>query len=80
VRALVVYESMYGNTHAVATDVAAGLSAAHQVTLVPVTCASRVLVAGADLIVAAPRRTGTGCRRSAPGGWRRQRPASRTVG
>jgi hypothetical protein len=52
VRALVVYESMYGNTHAVAADAAAGLSAAHQVTLVPVTCASRVLVAGADLIVA----------------------------
>jgi hypothetical protein len=52
VRVLVVYESMYGNTHAVATDIAAGLSAAHEVTLVPVTRASRVLVAGADLIVA----------------------------
>jgi len=52
VRVLVVYESMYGNTHAVATDIAAGLSAAHEVTLVPVTRASRVLVARADLIVA----------------------------
>ena len=51
-RVLVVYESMYGNTHAVATDIAAGLSAAHEVTLVPVTRASRVLVAGTDLIVA----------------------------
>ena len=49
---LVVYESMYGNTHAVATNIASGLSAAHEVTLVPVTRASRVLVAGADLIVA----------------------------
>jgi Flavodoxin len=52
VRALVVYESMYGNTHAVATDIAAGLSAAHEVTLVPVNRASRELVVGADLIVA----------------------------
>jgi hypothetical protein len=51
-RALVVYESMYGNTHAVATDVAAGLRATHQVTLVPVTRATRELVAAADLIVA----------------------------
>ncbi len=51
-RVLVVYESMYGNTHAVATDIASGLSAAHEVTLVPVTRASRVLVTGADLIVA----------------------------
>jgi hypothetical protein len=52
VRVLVVYESMYGNTHAVATGIASGLSAAHEVTLVPVTRASRVLVTGADLIVA----------------------------
>jgi hypothetical protein len=52
VRALVVYESMYGNTHAVATDIASGLSAADEVTLVPVTRASRELVAVADLIVA----------------------------
>jgi hypothetical protein len=51
-RALVVYESMYGNTHAVATDVAAGLQGTHQVTLVPVTRATRELVAGVDLIVA----------------------------
>jgi hypothetical protein len=51
-RALVVYESMYGNTHAVATDVAAGLSATHEVTLAPVTRATRELVAAASLIVA----------------------------
>jgi hypothetical protein len=51
-RALVVYESMYGNTHAVAVDIAAGLRATHEVTLVPVTRASRELVAVADLIVA----------------------------
>jgi hypothetical protein len=51
-RALVVYESMYGNTHAVATDVAAGLRASHEVTLVPVTRATREFAAMADLIVA----------------------------
>jgi hypothetical protein len=50
-RALVVYESMYGNTHAVATGIAAGLHATHEVTLVPVTCATRELVMTADLIV-----------------------------
>ena len=51
-RALVVYESMYGSTHAVAVDIAAGLRATHEVTLVPVTRATRELVATADLIVA----------------------------
>ena len=50
-RALVVYESMYGNTRAVATDIAAGLGAAHEVTMVPVCRATRELVAAADLIV-----------------------------
>jgi hypothetical protein len=51
-QALVVYESMYGSTHAVAVDIAAGLRATHEVTLVPVTRATRELVATADLIVA----------------------------
>jgi hypothetical protein len=50
-RALVVYESMYGNTHAVAVNIAAGLSAGHDVTLVPVTRATPELTAGADLLV-----------------------------
>jgi hypothetical protein len=50
-QALVVYESMYGNTRAVATDVAAGLGGTHEVTLVPVASATRELVAVADLIV-----------------------------
>ena len=50
-RALVVYESMYGNTHAVAVNIAAGLSAKHDVTLVPVTRATPELVAAADLLV-----------------------------
>jgi hypothetical protein len=51
-RAVIVYESMYGNTRAIATSIAAGLSATHEVTVVPVTRASAELAAAADLIVA----------------------------
>lgn len=51
-RVLVVYESMYGNTHAVAINIAAGLSATHEVTLVPVAQATRELVDTSDLVVA----------------------------
>jgi len=51
-RALVVYESMYGNTHVIASSIADGLRADFEVTLVPVAEASRDLVADADLLVA----------------------------
>ena len=50
-RALVVYESMYGNTHVVASNIADGLRADYEVTLVPVAEATTELVAGADLLV-----------------------------
>jgi hypothetical protein len=50
-RALVVYESMYGNTRAVSIGIAAGLGARHDVTVVPVTRATPELVARADLVV-----------------------------
>ena len=50
-RALVVYESMYGNTHVVASNIADGLRATHEVTLVPVAGATADLVPGADLVV-----------------------------
>jgi hypothetical protein len=50
-RALVVYESMYGNTHAVAGGIADGLRATHEVTVVPVGKATTELVAAADLLV-----------------------------
>lgn len=50
-RALVVFESMYGNTHRVADEIAAGLRATHEVTVVPVAGATPELVAGADLLV-----------------------------
>jgi Flavodoxin len=54
-RALVVYESMYGNTHVVASNIADGLRATHEVILVPVADATAELVASADLLaVGAP--------------------------
>ena len=51
-RALVVYESMYGNTHLIAGNIANGLRGNYEVTLVPVAEATAELVAGADLLVA----------------------------
>jgi hypothetical protein len=50
-RALVVYESMYGNTHVIASSIAGGLRADCEVTLVPVAEATRDLFAAADLLV-----------------------------
>jgi Flavodoxin domain len=50
-RALVVYESMFGNTRVVASNVADGLRAAYEVTLVPVAGATADLLASADLLV-----------------------------
>ena len=51
-RALVVYESMYGNTQVIAGNIADGLRGDYEVTLVPATEATAELVAGADLLVA----------------------------
>jgi menaquinone-dependent protoporphyrinogen IX oxidase len=51
-RALVVYESMYGNTHEIAGNIADGLRSNYEVTLVPVAEATTDLVAAADLLVA----------------------------
>jgi Flavodoxin len=50
-RTLVVYESMYGNTHIVAASIADGLRDTCDVTLVPVGAATAELVAAADLLV-----------------------------
>jgi Flavodoxin len=50
-RALVVYESMYGNTRVIAGNIADGLRADYEVTVVPVAGATAELVAGADLLV-----------------------------
>jgi Flavodoxin len=50
-RALVVYESMYGNTQVIAGNIADGLRGDYEVTLVPAADATAELVAGADLLV-----------------------------
>ena len=50
-RVLIVYESMYGNTRVVASNIADGLRAAHDVILVPVAEATRELLAWADLVI-----------------------------
>ncbi|GAB1646302.1 flavodoxin family protein [Krasilnikovia sp. MM14-A1259] len=49
--AVVVYESMYGNTHLVADAIGAGLGGAYQVDVVPVDKAEARLLERADLIV-----------------------------
>ena len=51
-RALVVYESMYGNTHVVAQHIADGLRPTFEVDVVPVGEATPERVAVADLVVA----------------------------
>ena len=50
-RALIVYESIYGNTHVVANHVAEGLRAHFDVDVVPVDKATEDRVAAADLLV-----------------------------
>lgn len=51
-RAVVVYESMYGNTHTVADAIGAGLAEGmERVDVVPVGRATRELLAGAGLLV-----------------------------
>ena len=50
-RAVVVYESMYGNTHLVADAIGAGLSAGFDVSVVPVSQVSQATLADADLVV-----------------------------
>ena len=50
-RAVVVYESMYGNTHQVAEAIGAGLSAAFDVSVVPVSQAGPENLADTDLVV-----------------------------
>jgi hypothetical protein len=51
-RAVVVYESMYGNTHLIADAIGAGLGTAFEVSVVPVAQAGAAVLDGADLVVA----------------------------
>jgi hypothetical protein len=50
-RAVVVYESMYGNTHLIADAIGAGLRTAFDVRVVPVSHAGPEVIADADLVV-----------------------------
>jgi hypothetical protein len=50
-RAVVVYESMYGNTHQVAEAIGAGLSPAFDVSVIPVSEATPAALADADFVV-----------------------------
>lgn len=50
-KAVVIYESMYGNTHQVADHIADGLRDAAEVVVVPVDDADGRLVGDADLVV-----------------------------
>jgi menaquinone-dependent protoporphyrinogen IX oxidase len=50
-RALIVYESMFGNTHEVAVRVGVGLEARYEVTVVPVAEATPDHLSRADLVV-----------------------------
>jgi hypothetical protein len=51
-RAVVVYESMYGNTHVIADAIGRGLAPGNEVTVVPVAEATRDLLGEANLVVA----------------------------
>jgi Flavodoxin len=50
-RAVVIYESMYGNTHLVADAIGAGLGTVFDVRVVPVSRASSAVLDDADLVV-----------------------------
>jgi hypothetical protein len=51
-RTVIIYESMYGNTHLIAEAIARGLEPGNDVSVVPVGEATRELLGGADLVVA----------------------------
>lgn len=51
-RVVIVYESMFGNTHLIASAIAKGLAPGNAVTVVPVAEAGRELLDAADLVVA----------------------------
>ena len=50
-KAVVIYESMYGNTHAVADEIAAGLREAAEVVVTPVDGAEPAMIEDAALVV-----------------------------
>jgi hypothetical protein len=50
-RAVVVYESMFGNTHRIADAIGEGLRPAYEVVVLPVGDATAEVIAGVDLLV-----------------------------
>jgi hypothetical protein len=50
-RAVVVYESMFGNTHAIAEAIGTGLRRTGEAVIIPVEQATREVLGGADLLV-----------------------------
>ena len=50
-RAVVVYESVFGNTHVLADHIATGLAATHEVSVVPVHEATPELLDGVGLLI-----------------------------
>lgn len=50
-RAVIIYESMYGNTHVIAEAIARGLQSGNAVAVVPAAKATQSLLDGADLVV-----------------------------
>lgn len=75
-RAVVVYESMYGNTHLIADAIAAGLSARFEVRVVPVSEAGADVLEGADLVVVGGPTHGHGMSRAVSRKARPKRPVS----
>ncbi|MGE5292295.1 MAG: flavodoxin family protein [Micromonosporaceae bacterium] len=68
-QAVVVYESMYGNTHLVADAIGAGLKTAFDVSVVPVSKARPEVLAEADLVVVGGPTHGHGMSRAATRKW-----------
>ncbi len=50
-RAVVVYESQFGNTHLIADAIGAGLRSGYEVSVLPVTRADQAVLNDADLVV-----------------------------
>ena len=50
-RAVIIYESLFGNTHVIAEAIRRGLEPGNDVTVVPVAGATQELLDGADLVV-----------------------------
>ncbi len=50
-RAVIIYESMYGNTHLIAEAISRGLGPGNEATVVPVAMATRDLLGETDLVI-----------------------------